>query len=135
MQFMAWNDKLSMGVKAIDDDHKKLLALANHLYDAIAAERGKLELERVLGELVDYTTFHFAREEELFARTAYPKATEHKKEHDDLTRKVVEIQQRYHAGSTALTMEVMVFLKDWLFDHILGSDLKVGPHLKAKGIS
>jgi len=131
---MAWNDKLSVGVKVIDDDHKQLVGLANQLYDAIAAKRGKQELEAILNGLVDYTTFHFTREEELFAKTSYPDAARHKVQHDDLTRQVLQIQARYHAGSTALTLEVMVFLKDWLYDHILGSDLEFGPYLNSKGI-
>jgi len=28
----------------------------------------------------------------------------------------------------------MVFLKDWLFQHILGSDKKYGPYLNERGI-
>jgi hemerythrin len=134
MPFMVWNDKLSVGVKLIDNDHKKLLGMANHLYDAIAAQRGKQELERILSELVEYTTFHFAREEELFSRTGYPEAARHKIEHDELTTQVLRIQARYHGGSQALTLEVMIFLKDWLFDHILGSDVRFGPHFNAKGV-
>lgn len=131
---MVWNDKLSVGVKVIDDDHKILLGMANKLWDAIIAQGGRQALEEILDQLVDYTTFHFAREEELFAYTAYPGAARHKKEHDDLTKQVLEIQERYRNGAPALTLEVMSFLKDWLYDHILDSDGKFGPHFNAKGV-
>jgi hemerythrin-like metal-binding protein len=131
---MVWNDKLSVGVKAIDDDHKVLLGLANKLWDSITAERGKQVLDDILDELVKYTTYHFEREEQLFAYTSYPDASEHKKQHDDLTKRVLEIQKRYREGAPALTLEVMNFLKDWLYDHILRSDVRFGPYLNSKGI-
>jgi hemerythrin-like metal-binding protein len=131
---MVWNDRLSVGVAVIDEDHKKLLGLTNELYDAIVDRRGKEVLGRILDDLVDYTTFHFAREEQLFSQIGYQFAAEHKKIHDELIRQVTEIQGRYRNGSPALTLEVMDFLKSWLFDHILGSDAKYAPSFKAKGI-
>jgi len=36
---MVWNNRLSVGVKVIDDEHKRLLSLANDLYDAIVDQR------------------------------------------------------------------------------------------------
>jgi hemerythrin len=134
MPLMVWNDKLSVNIKVIDDDHQKLLSMVNELYDAIAAMRSKQVLGRLLNELVAYTEYHFAREEEFFANTGYKDAAAHKKEHSNLTKKVLEIQKRYNNGTQPITLEIMVFLKDWLFDHILGSDAKFGPHLNARGI-
>jgi hemerythrin len=39
MPLMVWNNRLSVGVKVIDDEHKRLLSLANDLYDAIVDQR------------------------------------------------------------------------------------------------
>lgn len=135
MPFMVWNDRLSVNIAVIDNDHKKLLALTNELYDAIMANNGKQILERLLSELVDYTKFHFAREEEFLTYAGYADITRHKMEHDELTAQIHGIQKRFEDGSPALTLEVMNFLKDWLFNHILGSDAKYAAHLNAKGIS
>ena len=45
------------------------------------------------------------------------------------------MQRKYAAGASAtLSMEVMIFLKNWLVNHIQGSDQKYGPHLNSKGI-
>jgi len=134
MPFMVWNDKLSVGVAAVDADHRKLVAMINELYDGIAEGRGREALGSILDDLVAYTRFHFAREEKLFAATGYPGAVAHKKEHDSLTAQVLEIQERFRSGSLAApSLEVLVFLKDWLFDHIIGSDRDFGPHLNAVG--
>lgn len=135
MPLMTWTDKLSVGVNVIDDDHKKLVNMVNELYDGITAGKGKEALAKILDELVNYTKIHFDREEQLFAKTGYPAAAAHKKEHDDLTKQVLDVQAKYKNGSVAtLSLEVMNFLKNWLVNHIQGSDKKYGPHLNAKGI-
>jgi hemerythrin len=135
MPLMTWTDKLSVGVGVIDEDHKKLVGMVNELYDAMQAGQGRDSLGRILNGLVQYTKFHFAREEKFFAQTGYPAAVPHKQEHDALTRQVLDVQQKYAAGATAtLSLDVMQFLKNWLVNHIQGSDQKYRPHLNAKGI-
>ena len=63
--------------------------------------------------------FHFAREEEFFAKTGYPDAAAHKREHDKMVAWTLKTQA-LHKGSLlrAPSLEVMNFLKDWLYDHI-----------------
>ena len=93
MPLMTWNDRLSVGVKVLDDDHKKLVGMINQLFDAIQSGHGKDSLAKILDGLVDYTKVHFAREEQLFVQTGYAASTAHKKEHDDLTRQVLDVQR------------------------------------------
>ncbi|MBZ0152073.1 MAG: bacteriohemerythrin [Planctomycetes bacterium] len=135
MPLMAWNDKFSVGVDVIDQDHKKLVSMVNELYDAIQAGKGKEKVGPVLDGLIDYTKMHFAREEKFFAQTAYPDTAAHKKEHETLTKQVLDVQSKYKGGATStLSLEVMNFLKNWLINHIQGSDKKYIPHLNQKGI-
>jgi hemerythrin len=134
MPFMVWNDRISVGVEAVDHDHKKLVGIINELYDAIVERRSKEILGRLLDELLEYTKYHFAREEELFRATGYPDAVEHTKQHSDFASQVAGIRERYESGSVGLTLEVMNSLKDWLFDHILGSDAKFEPYMNVRGI-
>ncbi len=135
MPLMTWNEKMSVDVKVLDDDHKKLVAMINDLHDGLKAGHGKEVLEKTLDNLVQYTKFHFDHEETLFAKTGYPGAFLHKKEHDELTRQVSEVQAKFKSGAvTCLSLEVMDFLKDWLVRHIQGSDQKYGPHLNANGV-
>lgn len=135
MPFMSWSDDMSVGVAAIDDDHKKLVGMVNELHDGMLAGHAKDALGTVLDRLIKYTQVHFAREEEFFAKTGYAESAAHKKEHSDLVKAVVELQTRFKtASSSTLSMEVMSFLRNWLVNHIQGSDKKYGPHLNAKGI-
>jgi hemerythrin len=49
-------------------------------------------------------------------------------------KKVSDLQNKFNSGEGVMTMEVMNFLRDWLNDHIIGSDTKFGPFLNEKGI-
>jgi len=79
MPFMVWNDQLSVSIEAIDTDHKQLVAILNELYDAIHAGHGREAVTEIIERLVDYTRYHFAREEELFSSTGYLDAAAHKR--------------------------------------------------------
>ena len=126
---------MSVGVSMFDTEHKKLIDLVNELHDGIQAGKAPDSLAKVLAGLITYTATHFKHEEEFFAKTGYPASADHKKEHDDLTKQVLDIQAKVAAGATGmLSLEVLAFLKKWLINHIQGSDKKYGPHLNAKGI-
>ncbi len=126
---------MSVGVEVLDHDHMALVGMVNTLFDGIQSGQGKDALGKILDDLLEYTTGHFKREEDLFAQAGYPEAAEHTARHEALRAQVLEIRRVYLAGATpTLSLDVMNFLKRWLVDHIQGSDRKYGPFLNAKGI-
>lgn len=133
MEFFNWAPGMSVGVKACDEDHRKLIGILNRLYEAMKRGEGKSLLEKTLGQLVDYTKFHFAREEKFFDQTGY-QAVDHKREHRELLKQAEQLQSRYIAGESALSIETLDFLKGWLSIHIQGTDKKYSRHLNANGI-
>ncbi len=135
MPLMEWHETLSVGVSIIDDEHKMIVEMLNELYDAMLARHSEEALGKVLDGLVAYTASHFKHEEALFAKTGYSAAAEHKIEHADLIKQVLDVQKKYQEGPTAtLSTEVLKFLRKWLLTHIHDSDKKYGPHLNANGI-
>lgn len=136
MSLMEWTERMSVGVAQFDNEHKKLVDLINQLFDAVQAGRGREALGKVLDDLIDYTKTHFANEEHFLKKFGYPDLESHKREHDALTKQVVDIQRKYHAGATAmLSMEVMSFLKNWLVKHIQATDKEYSAFLQAKGVN
>ncbi len=134
MTLMTWTDEMSVGVGVLDNDHKKLVGLVNKLHDGMLAGRGKDVVGGILSSLIAYTVEHFKREEQIFAQTGYPDAAAHTAAHQDLTRQVLAVQQKYQSGKPSISLEVMNFLKNWLVNHIQGSDKKYSSHLNSKGI-
>jgi hemerythrin len=135
MPLMEWNDKLSVGIKQFDAEHKKLVSMVNELFDAMQAGKAKDSLGRILDGLITYTKTHFANEERYMREHNYPDLAAHKAEHEALAKQVLDVQAKYRAGANAvLGMEVMTFLKGWLLKHIQGTDKKYTPFLNAKGV-
>jgi hemerythrin len=135
MDFMTWTNDLSVSVAVLDDDHKKLIGIINQLHYGIMAGHKREILGAVLGHLVDYARFHFAREEEFFLKADYPAAPTHKMEHESFISRISNLQARFKsAPAVMLDLELMSFLRNWLVTHIQGSDKKYGPCLNAHGI-
>jgi hemerythrin-like metal-binding protein len=135
MPLMVWNDKLSVGVEALDNDHKKLVTLINRLYDEIKEGRKGEQVDQLLDELKDYTQSHFAREESLFEKTGYAEQTAHRHEHASMMNWISDIGKRWEQNQAiSPRLEIVNYLKDWLFDHIVGTDQRYVQHMKAAGI-
>ncbi|MBV5340179.1 MAG: hemerythrin family protein [Deltaproteobacteria bacterium] len=134
MALITWNPAFSVKVKQFDDQHIKLVDMINELYDAMKAGNGSETVAKILGQLVDYTVTHFTDEEQRLSQYAYPDLEAHKSEHEKLVRQVLDLQQKFEAGQAILTLNVMMFLKDWLMTHIQGDDKKYGDYLNGRGV-
>lgn len=133
MPIMSWNNTLATGIPSIDAQHQQLVGFVNELYDAMTKGQGKEATGKILTRLVDYTVKHFAHEEQYFARLGYPDSAAHIAEHDLLKKQVGDFVKKFNAGQATVNAELMNFLRNWLTSHIMGSDKKYVPHLKAKG--
>ena len=134
MELLQWNEKYSVGIQSIDAQHQKWIRILNTLHAALREGRSRDVIAALLDEMVRYTQTHLNSEEKLMQQTNYPQYAEHKKIHDDLTKKVVEFQNDFQNGKSSLGIEMMNYLKTWLNDHIMGTDKLYGPHLKQKGV-
>ena len=132
-KLIAWSEEFSVGIPSIDAQHRKLFALINDLHAAMACGRGAIVVSRTLVGLLAYTSSHFVHEEKLLAETAYPAFHDHKAEHARLLAAVKQLQSDLLAGKSAISLDVLHFLKDWLRRHILGMDQKYARHLQAAG--
>lgn len=134
MSVFGWSEKYSVGIKEIDDQHKKLIGLISQLDSAMRQGKGKQALEDILRELVQYTRTHFSNEERIMRTHGYPDYEEHKIKHDKMTQKVLDIQRQYQEGKLNITLDVMKFLENWIDKHIMGTDMQYSPFLTGKGL-
>jgi hemerythrin len=134
MALITWGPALAVGVKEIDDQHKKLIDLVNQLNDAMHAGQGKDKLGPVLAELVRYTVYHFGTEERLMAQHSYEFSAGHKAEHKKLVEDVGTFKAKFDAGNAMISTEIMNFLRDWLSKHIMQTDKKFGQALNKAGV-
>lgn len=130
MAFMEWSDHYSVQVPQIDEQHEQLFVLVNVLYDSIVEGAEQNSLGDILDKLISYTVYHFETEEALFKTYDYPLYEEHKHEHDELTRQVLDLQEQFNNKVVTITYEVMDFVSNWLKEHTTGSDLKFATFMK-----
>ncbi len=126
LAMLAWSDDLDVGNPMIDSDHRHLVALVNQLAEALSTREAPAELGRILGELLTFTTAHFAREEQLMQRIGYLDFAAHKSQHDGLLSDIAKLQRSFHRGEIALSEKSSAFLCEWLLRHIRTSDRLLG---------
>lgn len=133
MPYMIWDDKFSVGLKLIDDQHKTMIDMINSFYDNYQ-EDNHAAMKELLSSMTTYTQTHFKTEENLFDRYEYPHSPSHKKEHAEFIDKVTLVQKKLNRGENVLTLELTLFLKEWITGHILGSDKKYTDFFRSRGL-
>ncbi|MBF0351471.1 MAG: hemerythrin family protein [SAR324 cluster bacterium] len=135
MSLLTWSEAFSVKINSIDEQHKKLINMINGLHDAMQLGDSKKVIEKILEGLAVYTVKHFGYEEELFRKYGYPQSEQHIREHQALVNQVVALQKRLSTEeSFMLGVEILEFLKNWLINHIQGSDMKYSAFLVEKGV-
>jgi len=117
-----WEDKYSVGVSIIDEEHKKLIDIINR---AIAAKQNRdnpEEISEILNEMMKYTHEHFKNEEAYMVKFNYPMYQYHREEHLDFSMRTLSYQSRVTNGDYNVANEILEYLKRWLVDHIQKTD-------------
>lgn len=134
METVAWAPALEIGVKSIDEQHKRLVDMLNGLGKAISESHGKDAIMGIVEEMKAYAVYHFQTEEAAMEEKDYPKRSQHKQEHDIFIEQVLDAADTLESGGKITPTEVWDFLYKWLVEHILESDKAMGQHLSAKGM-
>ncbi len=120
-KIIAWDEKYNTGCPEIDRQHRGLFDIINKLSDKLHSIE-KDDIVDILNDLYKYTDEHFRTEEELFEKSSFPNAKEHKLQHKEFINKVAEFTSKFEKEDAMLTFDILFFLKDWILEHILYSD-------------
>lgn len=125
-----WTNRLEIGVREMDDEHKVLIDHMNRVYEANAAGHNKVEILESLRALLDYSKSHFADEEKYMDSIQYPELKVHKQAHEALIRRLEDDYRIFENGGKLLTEGFFSFLGFWLKTHIHAVDTKYGQFVK-----
>lgn len=135
MPLIEWTAELSVGIDSIDEQHKKLVNMINALNDAMLTNSSNELLGKIFTGLAAYTQKHFAYEENMFAEYGYTDSIEHKRQHGELIAQVVELKERFIENPQGtMSVDLMLFLKRWLTNHIMRTDKEYAEFLISKGV-
>ena len=132
----AWDNKFNTGVAVVDEQHHRLVDLINQL-GAISAKQSTLdELGGILTELANYTVYHFNTEEDLMKQFKIDAAHQlaHIKAHRHFTEQVGVAAKILMGGgdvNNQIVVPLLKYLTNWLVQHILGADTRMGKEILA----
>ncbi len=127
MPSLCWSEAMSVGVPALDTDHKCLVRIISLLEEAQAADAASV-VETVLETLILYARFHFEREEKVMEACGFSGLTFHRSEHAGFTRFIRSMRERFSGVATqAMAGELFDYLRQWLLHHVLIQDMAYKP--------
>jgi len=132
VEIVTWSDRLSCGIKLIDDQHKGLVDLVNDMFNHATGNSIQEHdyFNIVIQEVVKYVKVHFATEEKIMIATKFSGYAEHKKAHDSFVIAVVNNINDYKAGKRLTLSAFTKFLKDWILSHIAMMDKQYFEYFK-----
>ncbi|MCK5100132.1 MAG: bacteriohemerythrin, partial [Desulfobacteraceae bacterium] len=119
-ELLQWHESFSVGVKIVDEQHQNLFSLINELIVQTEADQQKEIIEKGLGDLMDYTDYHFKTEEKLFK--IHPGYKKHHDIHQGFIDKVSGFVSAFKTGHTDFKPAIVAFLIDWVKKHVLDID-------------
>ncbi len=134
MKTFDWDDSYSVRVKKFDDEHKHLFEIVKDLYQAMEHKDDRLALAMIINDLIRYSKEHFSNEEITLLNTQYPNYEKHRKQHKLFIEKIEQLAADYNSGNHLLHFDMLLFLKNWVLQHILVADKHYGDHLNSNGI-
>ncbi len=134
MEQIVWSEKLSVGVKLFDEQHKGLIAMLNKMIKDPTATTRSETISDVLTDMTSYAQKHFKAEEDLMIEHGYPQYEEHKSQHKAFKIKVAELCTATMEGDEAVPQVLLEYLSQWLTQHILDEDMEYKPFFEEKGV-
>lgn len=127
-----WTDNLSVGVEAIDSQHKVWFEKANNLFEAGRKGQAKEYISEMLDFLDEYTKLHFSDEEKYMLEINYPEYDVQKKLHDGFIAELAKLKESFNesGGNVAVIVKANKMVVNWLTNHILQQDKKIGEYAK-----
>jgi hemerythrin len=134
---LGWSSELATGVTEIDNQHKEIFSRFDKLFTACSEGKGREEVLRLLLFLEDYVKEHFAAEERLQLRHAYPDYAAHKSQHTRFIADVARLKSAFTAEGATLSLVIMTnkTLASWLVQHIKKVDMEFARYLRDEGVA
>lgn len=126
-----WNDAMLTGVAEIDAQHRILVDTLVEAQAKLTGNPNDPLFEQITRDLLAYAIYHFDAEERLMRQHGYAtsdpdEAAAHLAQHRRFSEQVVALRAEAREGKPGSREALLAFLQNWLINHILSSDQRLG---------
>ncbi|KPA15661.1 Hemerythrin-like metal-binding protein [Candidatus Magnetomorum sp. HK-1] len=125
---LIWLPAYQVGEPEIDLQHKKLFKMINALQSEYESGNNKTNIQNILEEMGNYLNTHFSCEEGYLKN--HPNLAKHRKEHWMFVEKTMKYTRDFDANDAIFEYDILDFLKRWLVNHVLNTDIVFFRELK-----
>jgi hemerythrin-like metal-binding protein len=130
MALIDWKDEFSIGIPAVDFEHRELIGLINELHaQLVQAGAPPDAVAEFLGEINVRIGAHFALEEKEMRDRHYDQLAVHKADHERLLDEIRDLMDRYEDEKSFDEQELAHRLKGWFAVHFASHDARLHRHL------
>ena len=132
MALLQWKDYYSVGIEAVDHEHKELIELINRLDAALMAKGESLAASAFFGDLIRAISAHFALEERFMRERGYDQLPQHKEDHERLLDEILSLMDEFDRNEVSDRENLAMRLDAWFARHFETHDARLhkafGPH-------
>ena len=129
MSLIEWREEFSIGIPAVDLEHRDLIELINDLHGLLGESASQEQVLDSLGEVFAQISAHFALEEKYMRDTRYPDLDSHKDSHETLLDELRDIMDRVQDDGSYDERRLSRELNYWFSVHFRTHDAKLHHHI------
>lgn len=124
MPLMSWDARYSVNEAVLDSQHQKFFSLLNSVYEKVM---NSVELDNILpliDDLQGYIQSHFTAEEKFMQENEFQEIDAHIAKHLEFAHTIERLKADYQGDNLEVARELIIFLGEWLLQHVLKEDRK-----------
>jgi hemerythrin-like metal-binding protein len=133
MTLLIWDKRFSVGIDAVDHEHRELIYLINDVHEALDNPEDGDAVDAMLGSIYNAVAAHFALEERFMQSAQYPEYEAHKEDHEDLLDQIRDLMDSYADDPVSGREQLRTRLSAWFGTHFSTFDSRLHKALLPHG--
>lgn len=125
MSLITWRDEFSLGVEAVDHEHREMIELINGLDTAMQQGASHNAVVDTLGEIYARIAAHFALEEKIMRNAGYEQLAVHKSDHERLLDRLLDVVDSVNEEGSYDRAALSDYLDSWFSVHFRVHDARL----------
>lgn len=125
MGLLQWEKRYSVGIEAVDHEHRELVDLINRLHEKATMQGSKVAVLGFFGDLYKAVSAHFALEERFMREKRYDQLPQHKGDHERLLDEIRDLMEDYEVNDVFDEKLLAQRIDAWFSRHFESHDARL----------